>query len=56
MKNKVLKNKVFWISLIIAVLVSAAITVVFKDPVTRFTLVMPVFCGFLFFNILSLED
>jgi hypothetical protein len=51
-----MKDKIFWISLIIAILVSGVIMLVFKDGVTRFTLVMPVFAGFLFFNILMLEE
>jgi lipopolysaccharide export LptBFGC system permease protein LptF len=51
-----MKDKIFWISLVVMLLAVGIIMVIFKDGVTRFTLVMPVFAGFLFWNILNLED
>ncbi|MBI4037711.1 hypothetical protein HY382_01535 [Candidatus Curtissbacteria bacterium] len=46
----------FLISGAIALVAVAVILVIFKDSTTRFTFVMPVFAGFIFYNILTSKD
>lgn len=58
--NKLIKflktDKHFSISLLIAVVVILGILIGIKDEITRFTLAMPVFAGWILYNILMLED
>lgn len=58
--NKLIKflkeDKHFSISLLIAIVIILAILLFVKDEITRFTLAMPVFAGWILYNILMLED
>lgn len=46
----------FLISGAVALVAVAIILVIFRDSTTRFTFVMPIFAGFIFYNILTSKD
>lgn len=50
------ENKLMVWAAVIAVIVALGILVKVKDEVTRFTLIMPVFAGFILFSILTATD
>lgn len=50
------ENKPMVWAAIIAVILALGILVKVKDEVTRFTLIMPVFAGFILFSILTATD
>lgn len=49
-------DKNFLISGIIGLVGIVIVLILFRDSTTRFTFVMPVFAGFIFYNILTSKD
>ena len=49
-------NKLIVIAAGVAVVLALVILMVIKDEVTRFTLIMPIFAGFILFSILVTPD
>lgn len=49
-------NKAVTIAALIGVVLTVGILVIVPDEVTRFTLIMPVFAGFILFSILITDD
>ena len=60
MKKKLLEiyknNKLIVWAAALSVLLSIAVLIIIKDEVTRFTLIMPIFAGFILFSILVTPD
>jgi len=59
--NKKLKqiyknNKLIVWAAAVSVILSIAVLIIVKDEVTRFTLIMPIFAGFILFSILVTPD
>lgn len=50
------ENKAIVWAAAVAVVLSLGILIKFKDEVTRFTLIMPIFAGFILFSILITAD
>ncbi len=50
------ENKLIVWAAVIALILTAAILLKVKDEVTRFTLIMPIFAGFILFSILITAD
>lgn len=53
-KKFISENKSFVISFTVFVAASVVVLVFIKDEVTRFTFIMPLFAGFILYNILTL--
>lgn len=49
-------NKMMVLSAVVAIVLSGAVLIAVKDEVTRFTLIMPIFAGFILFSILTTPD
>lgn len=49
-------NKLMVWAAVVAIVLSLAVLVIVKDEVTRFTLIMPIFAGFILFSILITPD
>lgn len=50
------ENKLIVWAAVIGIILSVAILLKVKDEVTRFTLIMPIFAGFILFSILITAD
>jgi len=55
--SKFYKNNkpIFWAA-VISIVITVGVLLTVKDEVTRFTLIMPVFAGFILFSILVTSD
>ncbi|MCJ7740307.1 hypothetical protein MUP32_03235 [Candidatus Microgenomates bacterium] len=50
------ENKAIVWAAVVAIIISLGVLIKAKDEVTRFTLIMPVFAGFILFSILMTSD